>query len=641
MVDGATLEGHVADQVGTSILTARGAFVVLDGLDERFHEIAGMLTQASLFTAAWPRSSVLVTTRPTELATRGFEVTPMPLLAEAEALDLVRTLSRGDQHVGRQWSADLRELIRRPLFALITAQYLSPHRYGQANAAELIDLVITDSAKREGAAFSSALRKIAVATTTTGQRVDTRTMLSAEEWGSVQGSPMLTVDRHTARFTLAVFQQWLAGQALISGEVDIEQSVTVDLVAFDRWRYAVSIALASAPTERFDDIMCHLAGWRPAAAAWVLSEVQGPAIPAEASQDRNQDTANRRIRQALTAWLAGLGPTGKITNHELSETFSEKNRPGLLDTHTFTVQIDGGQVRLTIKSPQHRQMVARPITHSGWPWTLTLDVLADKISRNLVGYIVDSPPEGVVEAEVYRALIDRSPEFPSVEALQVAIDKLDHGELSSPPGYSPEQRTELRNQAQRMLSGRRAAESDLYRWPGPDQEDPTPWHPTGRYSKDRLGERARQILTETLNAYQSIVDSHFPTLSDTLRCRVLMPATLEGDITVHEDAWGPGNHEIWLASWLNPGAVTNNVALTVESPDPAVTLPDEDDRLHRQFSEWLDAHPEARAFAHFSVSHGATEFFGTAPATALAIRWLWDDLKDINLVTGHAPRKIL
>ncbi len=631
-----SLEGYVADQIGTEHLHKTGVFVVLDGLDERYHEIPTMLTQASAFVAAWPRSRILITARPS-MFTDGFDVRTIAPLTENEALDLIRTVIHPPEYFDQDWNKDFRELICRPLFALIAAQHLS--KLGAwTSAAQLIDLVVAESAKREGEAFSSALRKIAVATTTAGGPVDLRPQLSADELDSVQRSPLLTIDGHIGRFMLAAFQQWIAAQAIVSGEVS-NTAITSSMVTFDRWRYAISIAITAAPPEQMDTLIGDIARWRPAAASWVLKEIKRSRFhpPQQVSNDIAQDTATHRVRAAFDAWLDGLGPACAAFDLDGSEL-----RPGSspLDWVVTEAEIDGSADIVTIQVTTETRHLTyrRPITHFAWPWTVVLEIIADRLGRNLTNYIVYAIPEGVAETEIYRTLLEKVPDRPTREQLQKMISVLD----SKIPPNSPSTEHPLnREDLQILLRRMDAADSDTCRWPGPDQDNPTPWNPVGGYSLTRLGERAQAILTAAMVSYQEIVDALFPKFKDTLHTRLLMPATMEGDLTVHRDSWGQSNHEVWLTSWMRPGGTENRVDVTVESDNAAVRMHDSDDLLYDHFREWLNSHPEVRAFAYYVRSSGATELFGQAPASALAWKWLWDDLKRAGFVDGISAPKLL
>ncbi|MGW5388510.1 hypothetical protein [Nocardia sp. NPDC003963] len=302
-----SIEAYVLDQVGEAALDSCGVDFVIDGVDEGAWVEATTLVQAEELVTHWPRSRILITSRASAAvsATRLVEVDP---LTQDQAVRIMSQVAGSDvSHLARRWPAALIEATRRPLFALLAAREINDIT-GSTGAAELIDLLVDYTVERYSL-HEDVYRDIAVHVVRTGGPVDMREVLSAATEADLRRSPLLTVNRHAVSFSLATFEQWFAAQALIRREVGISE-ILRDLRTFNRWRYVLSIVLATGPPARVDDIMESVVTWNPGAAGWVVDEAlngpmqrTGPAISAP-----DWRGVAGRIRRATIAWLTGFGP---------------------------------------------------------------------------------------------------------------------------------------------------------------------------------------------------------------------------------------------------------------------------------------------------------------------------------------------
>lgn len=299
-----SLEPHVVSEVGLSTLAQFGVDIVVDGLDERTNKTATLTRQAGEFVKKWPSSRVLLTTRSREFFDESVVITTPPLSA-AHASRLMEAVAG---HPVESISPQIGDAVTRPLFALLAAQHIAATA-GASGVPEIVERVVHDVVSRESYDLFAELRSLAIETIRAAGPVDPASFTSADVAAKIRASPFVTTVDRKCTFTLATFEQWFAAQAVLDELVDIDE-VLASMAAFTRWRYVLAIIAATADPRRADNVMSALARWNPGAASWVVNETATGgltrAYPDIGSDD--WEAVGRRIREATTAWLAGLGP---------------------------------------------------------------------------------------------------------------------------------------------------------------------------------------------------------------------------------------------------------------------------------------------------------------------------------------------
>jgi len=258
------LEDAVLRQLRARDLAERGADLVIDGVDEAGSRAQALAERAMEFAGRWPRSRVVVSSRAAEAPQGAIDIVLKPW-----PLDDTKALMAAIVHPGpapqiEHWAAEVRETIRRPLFAILAAQ--AP---AGSTAYGLIEALVRKSIAGHA---DVAHRDLAIAIARAEGPVDPREVatISVADFNSAR---LVKTDQTAWRFELPIYQQWFAAQGVLSGEVPVAE-YTANVEEFAKWRYVLAVALSSGSGAKVDGILDGLARWNPGAASWALREVK-------------------------------------------------------------------------------------------------------------------------------------------------------------------------------------------------------------------------------------------------------------------------------------------------------------------------------------------------------------------------------
>src|SRR5262249_3686053 len=131
-------------------------------------------------------------------------------------------------------------------------------------------------------------------------------------------------------------------RAILENAVGIAD-ILLDLASFDRWKYVLSLVLASGEPGRVDPIMATIARWNPGAASWIINETETAGLSKNREYVSAEDwqEVGSRLRLAVGALLEGLGP--------LSAVFGPFRITGLTGLKHFSLvpKVSGGSVSTT------------------------------------------------------------------------------------------------------------------------------------------------------------------------------------------------------------------------------------------------------------------------------------------------------
>ena len=214
--------------------------------------------------------------------------------------------------------------------------------------------------------------------------------------------------------------------------------------------------------------------------------------------------------------------------------------------------------------------------------------------------------------------------------------------------------TRMKQQAPPSISGSPeevSAARSLY--PGPDIA-PSYEAPWGQYRPESIQVRAEAVAAAAMKCYLELAELMTPNFGDTLGVRGLMPVEFYGNLHYTKsdnddpDWWGPP--EPGLAWLLKPVpslgrtpvdriSIANSVSLTLNDAAREAELHDERNELYHWHEQRLVERPAYEPFAaSFSTHFGHFDILSDRPATRLALRWLWEDLKGLGWVKGMTPR---
>lgn len=640
--------------------------VVIDGMDERPTGADSLALEAKVFAAAHPRSRVLLTTREGAISL-SVEAVPVPELTAEEAESLISRLSEGSRVYTYNWPESLRTSIKRPLFAMLAGAQRGDNRLD--TPASLIRTAAEHGAR--GTVDTGILRKLAIALTRAGKAVDPLMALPGISGAGLRASRLIVFEEARCRFALPVFQQWFAAEALLTGEVSLDE-VTADLLSFAKWRYALAACLSSGTRESIDPIMNRLAEWNPGAIGWLVKESlpstlgtrDGAAVNAWRVEAQRIWTATKSICDGLGTPAKGLVRPTRALDRGLLDPFE------LLSLNLQTNDRQIGQ-NWRLKTVERRRFtneqvhwfsaesdyitakMGAPIDNENWLWRWVLSdlsgdlskALGDRATLNLVSR------DGVVAQEqvswICRELLNqrqhgmRSTKEAIFDRVNSAFDSaatvdadLDKSSFSF-GGRATFQASELREVLAALETNPRAGD-DV--WPGPDLGHGG-WVWSG-YSKERMLQRVTCVYEGAMMAYDEIRSAIFSRFGLTMGHAALFPAKIVGSLRYDPDdeSWGGGPVLSYSIRPHSPERGNENGVAMIdysEPSDPGLGFQEAVAELEGHFTE----NPEAALFGRATYVETALEIFHRRPATYIALDWLWSDLAQLGWVSGSKPRR--
>ncbi|WP_156655836.1 NACHT domain-containing NTPase [Mycobacterium sp. 852002-51971_SCH5477799-a] len=626
-----SLELDVRREVGLHALENLGADIVVDGLDQRADRAETVIRQAVSLIDRWPRSRVVLTSRATQAVSASTRVEVQPL-SKAQGQQLA-SLVAGVARIGNI-SPQIEEALKRPLFALLVGQQSTLEQL--TTMTEVIEGVVRKIVASENQDLYQHLRRLAVETVTTGRAVDPELFADFDIAAQIRRSPFVTTTAHGVSFSLATIEQWFASRALLEDAVDIGDTLR-DLVSFDRWKYVLSMVLASGEPSRVDSIMATIARWNPGAISWIINETETAGlsrnredIPAEHWQE-----IGTRLRLALASLLDGLGP--------LSAAFTPFRITTLNDLEDFSLALNirGGRVDTTWlisseipdetlpavintiprQTPFNRRFMcmewAAVPTGRNWVWPAARRILAKDLAEcfTTIAIGIAAKHDGIVRSELKDQI--RRSNLPYPTTIDEVADGL-YGSVYPLPDIAP---------------GRSG-------WPG--------------FSIEAMSKRFNAIIRAAISCYEELCATVAPKFGDTLAHSGLMPFEYYGNINFSASSDGEplslgsiGPPEAGLRWLLRPTGVPLPNGKRNGKNSVNVTVNDEsrDKEIMDNYSVFSDAHflyfantPGLEPFADsFSVSTGRFNLADKKPATHLALGWLWQDLVKLKWAKGLMP----
>lgn len=657
-----SLESHIEKSLGVSDAPDRfGVDLVLDGLDESPE--APAVLEMQTFLAKYPKSRVVLTARPGE-ALGHIETCEIPDWSTEDAKSLIRTITC-EAHDDRLWTEELKQSVRRPLFALLAAH----HAGGATTSSPAALLVAAVNTALHDLSGDPQLEELAIALTRTGRAVDAR-LLRGMNLVSLRSTRLVEFSGMRVRFSLPIFEQWFAAQAILSGRVPTTD-YTSDLQAFAKWRYVLAIAVSSGTHETMSPILNKLARWNPAAAAWVLREGKHSKLEPYSLPLLSDDpkALGDEIIRAVEAWLCGLGPAGRalypmavalpssapnLDNLQLMISWNgdrgwvgwkpreDKNGPSVLVNADPSIV---GRAR-----PHIFHSIQLPV-HESWVWDYTFDLLThgDKIASLLLSQValttLSKDPSvinredlawraatvlGVSEftpVRLTQASLKQAAEHARQEAAELSRDYVIRANLSVPLSVYTELEEVVVREGEELMNDP---------WPGPDL---APAEGTRGYSDTRISERAKAVYEAAAIAYEEVRQALLPKFGKMLGHSATFPAVMEGEIRHEQGAMGFDYGLTSLDYWFRP---VRGPRVPVAPLAFNLHLTDQHARSWDDLAEvWdtLAAHRNNDRFGSvFEIASymGQTldpAFFGRRPATHVAVQWLLDDLRKLGWVT--------
>ena len=220
------------------------------------------------------------------------------------------------QQLAHGWLQPVQEAIARPLFAILLGGYLREQTpVLPRSQADLISQLVDRSLQAAGLHDREArpvLGRLAVAITRLGGgRIQANEVGDPDALKDLASAGLVVMHDSLVKFPLPILLQWFSAHALGEGLVSLSEIARSGPV-LDRWRYALVIAAGLFDHNRATNLLAPLARTHPGFVSQIVSEGLAEwglddTVPAPSGTD-----AADRIRQAMDAYVTGLGPLAKL-----------------------------------------------------------------------------------------------------------------------------------------------------------------------------------------------------------------------------------------------------------------------------------------------------------------------------------------
>ncbi len=659
-----SFDATISDWVGRSESAARrGADIVLDGLDETDTARAvDLIDAARVFLAGSPRSRVLITARET-FGAGATEVSQPPKLSAASVEHILSILT-GQPISLYSLPAAVRDAVATPFFAVAAGSVLRSGRTVGGNAGiinQLVELALArplDGGVAVSDTLAPLLKNLAVQSTNSGLGVSRRSLLRGEVNRALM-TRLVIADGERLSFSLPIFQQWFAAQAVIEGTTTVDASTAE---VFDRWRWSLALAASVAPPSVADHLLATLTRANPAAAAWTVtnavSNFLGPGLEnAEASAldaGRRLGVLYRDVRSSLGDLGTRLFPTnGHGDLATIGVNASDRGvvmswKVGLSDEPVVELPPDVHPFRPDPRWNGFRSKAPR--AESCWLWTFAFDDLAANLDSMLITdkLPADSP---VWRAEhfysVCRSIVGSRnschPPIPVADLLSKVDPHLDRGAARVTFGrgftMTNDELVRFRADLLAVTNGQVARP-----WPIPDLTH-APRGGGGWVGDDYSEPLTRQLVFDVysgaLEIYRTWATTWFAPfdwalgiLTDT---RIGFLGTVEFPDRENHPMPVPGlsylilpiaalDEFVPIESHL--GALGSPVRIGITNDDPWPGFDNAGALANR--TQWIGQHGNP-VFGGFTSGSGGLYVYNDRPATRIALTWLMSDLKSFGL----------
>lgn len=643
----------------------QGAAMVVDGLDEAGVEIAEqLLGEARELTLTWPHTTVLLTSRPVPSFDRVEECRDVPELDDTTSKAIIDIGADAEVPPGAVQSLpdDVRRSLGRPLFALLYGlrRRENPAAAAPQSRGELLAFLGGRAAARAGADAQQVLRTLAVKSV--GRELGP---IAEQEIGAPSEVEALLTSGLVARRAggiapgLPAIAQWFAAQALLLGEVDVEQLLAAP-DDIDLWLYPLAIAVATGSHEQGTAILEPLMRTLPGFAFMVMGEALATAGFDEVVAPPWRE-AGEQMRAAMQAIADGLGDLGPLALP--------------LDEHGIVVPLaistGGSRVSYAIWEGEEQRDPVHAIPHetsefdrvpgynvsgggeigrgSSWAWRWARDRLRHRLHQLFDHKLLPACPDGVIAEErawlIASTLAGRGGLFVEPIELAPVVERLD-AIIARAREVDPmvdvamiRIGTENVDAARiRDLLGAAYERNPFLSppHPGPNQRPAGPGSSFvgALYSDDRLIEHVTSVYEKAILAYEELIAAAFTALRERLVHHVTFPARYVGFVTPNRgpEAGAAVGLPV-LSGYFEP--LPRGEASRVD-----IELSDQGWRrgFNRELMEELRRlRPEAVRWITAWSGSGVLALSGRTPSTNLAYEWLWQDLVHTRAVTGIRP----
>lgn len=676
-----SLDSEITARLGNPVSASSSLSLVIDGLDE-VESVAAtrILEYSQILVHDAPNIRILLTCRPGVLPDDGSQIAHDGIDRQ-DAISLIEAIS-GSAKATWGWDPALIDAIKRPFFAL-SAGIVIGQGDRPTGQADLIGRLVNRALTRPSSATTATrdeslfrlLVKLAVCSTESGNSDDG---LSFRERQEVLRSTLVQEVGGHVEFSLPIFQQWFASTEVVADPALAVRAVS-DAQSFDRWRWALAVACLGSTPEQLDDILSVCFEANPGAGAWVLSRIaeghQGFRRPD--GDDLDASTAGQRLLRATRTWIRSLG--------ELSPAVFPVATPSTPIGLGVRVSgpcvntgwlIDPPESDILMELPAHVHPMAGSdgtwwpdragYVSEGdeWPWTLVGKRVSGSSLRILNSNRLIGGDGGIWQAEARYSMLRTI-----MRSRSVFYPPIDRGEALGRVEMILSSVTDATSAGLKVLgkvfTGYEAI--DLANWlrtydaPAVLRPLPVPDRPLSGsgmvwdiYSDERLRAICAEVLGNACEAYDEAVKGMFSAFSWSFGTGDPGTFGILAELALRNDS--PMGRVPLINKVILPLEVLqeevglrNSEFLMSTNKRAAVAISNgEDERMEHRFRERVrdlhDRHiPVLARRGPFRRGLGwsgsvASFVHDDRPASQIAARWLWNDLKALDLADGTFPQ---
>lgn len=528
-----------------------GARIIVDGLDEAGQDAAAeLLAQARVLTGTWPKTTVVLSSRSSQVLSEATEHRDIPALSPDDQARCIAIGAGGDVSAARLHGLPeaVRSTLRYPLFALLTGVWI---RQRQEDPRAPVDLMrmLGERAARELSADQQQLRDLAAKSIARELGAVPPAELRGDQIPALLGTGMVVERPGGLVFGLPALAQWFAAQALQLGEITATELLRApeDL---ELWRDPLGLALAAGSSTQTTPLLRELFAGEPGFAFRVIDVAVGQAVVSGITPPPWRDGA-QQAREALQTIADGLGPLapfvanagadGRVlpmaaasdAHHLTIAFFRDPSRPEISP-------MPGGLVGPGLAPPGAVRIRGAQIGDGpAWTWRWALSGVRHDVDAMLKRRSLPIASAGpLADEEAWATALDLLQESPllcsvlplsdvlnAVENLTTQTDS-DTVAILTMPGRRRHDLTALRRY---LLGLREFGETEL-RSPLPTADKREGGWVGDFYTDGRLLEFAQVLYERVVAAYVALVERWMPTLAPRLEHYALLPARIHGFI---------------------------------------------------------------------------------------------------------------
>lgn len=635
----------------------KGFYIIVDGMDEVGASIASqLLDEARVIVQAWPKSRIVMTSRPLPTFATIEEARLAPKLTEEEAYRLMSLIAGRtiDASYRYSWPPSVQDAISRPFFSIILGLYLcesnmiSPKSNGEL-LTYLIDKAITKCGI-DNEATKLLLMRLAVLSTDRGNIPVNSTEFrnSGDAIAQILKSGLIIQSDQQVSFALPIISQWFAAEALAAGMKNVAEFQT-DLKSMDYWRYSFIILISFFAHEKVEESFSVIVENNPALAAGIVKEGIGTWGIIDDAVAPAWLESGKRIRETMTSWVKGIG--------NLANFIAPVNETGVL--RPLGIHVGHGDITTAWHYGEQNKSEIYELfqddskaygtittTHVGrystWAWQRTLGELKDNLAALLQerALYVDSSPIAIEQSWALFLELTRN-SSPCCDYLL-----LDDVKKLLTERYAGRSLIKIGNR--KYDSGsiwrhiRSLEEKGLDRivqpWPGPDVElEADHYYVWDLFTDQRLLERTSAIYQQSIEAYIQLVDTFFPALKNRLQIYNTLPSILKGQLTIPKIG---GKRRCPRLDWhFDPLPLKQTSRVEIELCDKIDFKPADRGELSVVYDKLRRMRPECAEWIGYQSTGQLLDNFQPDPVTETVYGWIWDDLKRISWVDWSLSRR--